>query len=240
MAELRRVGVLTLLCCVLPLAANPAFSSGFEFSHETAYVHFTLPPTLGESVTIDWSVGGDGVEIWGLPGVADFTEVNVSGWAELGPLLSLDAEWNPDGSIGDADYVFGEGKFELELVFNLLDGTPHTMSIRGRTSPMTMSVCCGSVCPSGEFGMSIPDAKVDRVSAALFGMKRHISGDAPYYTDVVNLDDNYRDVALFGTVYLDYTPVRQSKKADLSAVPEPGILSLIGLGVAAAIRRRRA
>ena len=105
MAELRRVGVLTLLCCVLPLAANPAFSSGFEFSHETAYVHFTLPPTLGESVTIDWSVGGDGVEIWGLPGVADFTEVNVSGWAELGPLLSLDAEWNPDGSIGGANHL---------------------------------------------------------------------------------------------------------------------------------------
>jgi hypothetical protein len=237
MAKLGRVGILTLLCCSLPFAANRAFSSTFGFVHETDYVHFILPSTLGESTTFEWGISGPWVRIWGLPGMDESTEVEVVGVAELGPLLSLDAEWNPDGSIGDADYLFGKGKFELQLMFNLLDGTPHTMSIRGTTSPMSMSVCCSQGWLGGDFRMSIPDAKVDRESAALFGMKRHISGDMPYYTDVVDFHGG-RDVALFGTVNFYYTPVRHSK-SDLNAVPEPAILSLIGLGVAAAIIRRR-
>jgi hypothetical protein len=165
----------------------------------------------------------------------------MTGSAHLGPLISLDAEWNPDGTIGDADYLFGKGKFELELIFNLLDGTPHTMTISGATGPVSVNVQDNQWYPtSDEVIIDLRNAKVDPKSAALFGMKRQISGHTYYYTDTYNLDSPDRELALFGYIYFDYTEVTHStNSADLTAVPEPGVMSLIGFGIAAAIRRRR-
>ena len=243
MARLGRIGVLTLLCCSFPLAANRAFAATFEITHWTEYVRMTLPGTLGESVTFDWSVYASDNGLSGLPGVADDTPVAMSGIADLGPLLSLDAEWYPDGSIGSADYVFGKGTFELDLMFNLLDGAPHTMTIRGGIGPVSVSVedvCCGyPIAASNDIVLSLLHAKVDRKSAALFGMKRQITGSAYYHTDVYNMESPDREIALFGRLSFDYTPVKHQNSADLTAVPEPGVLSLFGLGVAAAILRRR-
>ena len=240
-----RIAVLTLLCCALPTLAVPAFSSSFNIRHDNAYVYMPLPGTLGESVTFEWSpIVGWRVELFGLPGVEDGADVAMFGIVQLGPLLSLDAEWNPDGSIGDAEYIFGKGKFELELAFNLLDGTPHTMTIRGKIGPLYVSVQDSYpnryAATSDNITMSLLQAKLDPKSAALFGMKSQISGSTYYYTDVYNMTSPNRELALFGSVYFDATPVRHFNSARLNAVPEPGILSLIGLGVAAAIRRRRA
>jgi hypothetical protein len=161
----------------------------------------------------------------------------MSGTGNLGPLLSLDAEWNADGSIGDADYVFRKGKFELQLAFDLLDGTPHTMTIRGAIGPLSISVQDDGYPTSNEVVMSLLNANVDRKSAALFGMKRQISGSTYYFTDVYNMDILDRELALFGTIYFDYTAVKGPRSADLIAVPEPGAMSLVGLGIAVAMGR---
>ena len=245
MVRLGRIGILTFLCCSLPFTASLASSAEIRITHWTDYVYMPLPGTLGESVTFEWSPSfGWDVELFGLPGVEDGADVAVSGIAELGPLLSLDAEWNPDGSIGDAEYIFGKGKFELELAFNLLDGTPHTMTIRGKIGPLYVSVQDSYpnryAATSNDIIMSLLQAKLDPKSAALFGLKSQISGSTYYYTDVYNMTSPNRELALFGSVYFDATPVRHFNSARLNAVPEPGILSLIGLGVVAAIRRRRA
>ena len=240
MVRLGQIGILTLICCSFPFAANRAFAATFEITHWTDYVYMPLPGTLGDSVTFDWypSFGWD-VELSGLPGVADRTLITMSGIGNLGPLLSLDAEWNADGSIGDAEYLFGKGTFELELAFNLLDGTPHTLNIRGATGPVYVSVDDDGYPTSREITIDLLHAKVDPKSAALFGMKRQVSGSTYYFTDVYNLDSPDRELALFGSLYFGYTPVKNPKSADLTAVPEPGMLSLIGLAVAAAIRRCR-
>jgi len=242
MVRLGRIGILTLLCCSFPFTANRASADGFEITNWTSdYVYMPLPGTLGESVTFDWSL--DDVRdqgLSGLPGVADHTPVTLNGIANLGPLLSLDAQWDADGTIGVADYLFGEGTFALELAFDLLDGTPHTMNIRGALGPTSVRADDYS---SSDIILSLLHAKVDPKSAALFGMKRQISGSTYYYTDLYDMGSPDRELALFGSVFFDYTPVKHSKSADLNAlnaVPEPGILSLIGLGVAAVIRRRRA
>ena len=242
MVRIGRIGILTLLCCSCPFVASGACAATFDITHFTDYVYMPLPGTLGASVTFDWSlynVSDQGLS--GLPGVADHTPITMSGIANLGPLLSLDAEWNPDGSIGDADYLFGKGKFELELLFNLLDGTPHTMTIRGATGPVFVSVQDdGSYPTSSEVIMDLVNAKVDPQSAALFGMKRQISGHTYYYTDTYDLDSPDRELALFGYLFFDYTPATHSaKSADLTAVPEPAVMSLMSLAIAAAIRRRR-
>jgi len=245
MARVGRIAILTLICCGVPFTANRAFAAAFEITHWTDYVRMNVPGTLGESITFDWSVynvsdGG----VSGLPGVADGTPFTMSGIADLGPLMSLDAEWYPDGSIGSADYVFGKGTFVVDLMFDLLDGTSHTMSIRGGISPVFISVsdvCCGyPMASSNDIILSLLHAKVDPKSAALFGMKRQITGSAYYHTDVYNMDSPDREFALFGRVFFDYTPVKHTKSADLTAVPEPGVLALIGLGVAATIRRKPA
>ena len=236
----RRTIITLLLGCSFSLAADGAFAAQFGIQHDTDYVYMNLPATLGESTVFEWGLAGPYVEIFGLSGVADPAEVTVSGVANIGPLLSLDAEWKPDGSIGSADYVFGEGTFELQLAFSLLDGTPHTMYIHGATGPMSMSVDDDGYWVSGDFSMSIPNAKVDRESAALFGMKRRITGEVPYYTDVYNIaGTNDREVALFGSMYFNYTPTAHSQSSDLEPVPEPATLSLVGLGLAAVARRFR-
>jgi hypothetical protein len=236
MVRLGRIVVLTVMCCSLPVAAAPAFSATFELRHQTSYAYMPLPGTLGESITFEWgfeSAWAD-VELFDLPIIGDPAEFSVYGVTHFGPLLSLDAEWNADGSIGDADYIYGKGDFVLELLFDLLDGTPHKMTIRGETGPLHVSVSGGS---SNDITMSFLDAKVDRESAALLGMKRQVSGSTYYYTDVYDLDSPDRELALFGSMYFDYTPTHP-KSADLTAVPEPGALTLIGLGVAAATLRR--
>jgi len=240
MARVGRIAILTVICCGFPFTANRASAASFEITHWTDYVYMSLPGTLGESTTFDWSPSfGWDVNLSGLPGVEDGADARMSGIAHLGPLLSLDEELNPDGSIG-SDYIIGKGKFELELVFNLLDGTPHTMAIRGATGPVHISVQDDGWYPtSNEVVISLLNAKVDGESAALFGMKRQVSGSTYYFTDVHDRDPD-RQLALFGEVFFDYTPVKHSRASDLNAVPEPGALSLIGLGVAAAILRRRA
>jgi hypothetical protein len=164
----------------------------------------------------------------------------VSGIVNLGPLLTLDATWDADGSIGNAEYLFGEGTFALQFAFDLLDGTPHTMNIRGAVGPTSVSADDYS---GGDVMLSFLHAKVDPKSAALFGMKRQISGSAIYHTDLYDMGSPDRELALFGLMYWDYTPVKNHKfadlTADLTAVPEPATLVLTGLGVAVAIRRRR-
>jgi PEP-CTERM motif-containing protein len=236
MARVGRIAILTLICCGVSFTTGRASAGGFEITHFTSYVHMPLPGTLGESVTFDWSVDASDNGLSGLPGVADATPVMLYGTANLGPLISLDAEWDADGSIGYAEYLFGEGNFALELAFDLLDGTPHTMKIRGALGPTSVRADDYS---SNDIILSLLHAKVDPKSAALFGMKRQISGSTYYYTDVYNMGSPDRELALFGYVYFDYTPVKSHKSADLTAVPEPATLVLTGLGVAATMRRRR-
>jgi hypothetical protein len=241
MARAARIAILTLICCGFPFTAHRASAGSFEITNFTSsYIYMPLPGTLGESVTIDWYVDAFDNGLSGLPGVTDDTPVTMSGTVNLGPLLSLDAEWNGDGSIGDAEYLFDEGTFAFELAFDLLDGTPHTMNIRGAIGPTSVSVYDDGWYPtSSEVILSLLHAKVDPKSAALFGMKRQLTGSTYYWTDVYNMGGPDRELALFGFMYFGYTPVKHPKSSDLTAVPEPATLVLTGLGVAAAIRRRR-
>ena len=244
MVRLGQISILTLICCSFPFTASRAFAAAFEITNWTDYVWMRpLPGTLGEAAIVDWSVIAADNGLSGLPGVADHTPVTMSGIANLGPLLSLDAEWYPDGSIGNAEYGFGKGRFELNLMFNLLNGTPHTMTIRGATGPVSISAsssCCGyRMGTSGDIYISFLHAKVDRESAALFGMKRQGNGSSIYHTDVYNMGGPDREIALFGSMAFDFRTVDHSQSSDLTAVPEPGMFSLIGLGVAAAMLGRR-
>ena len=110
-----RIAALTLLCCALPTLAVNAWSAPFSIQHDTSYARMVLPSTLGQSTEIEW-------------GLADPFDLVL--------VLSLDAELDPDGSLGQADYVFGKGHFALELVIRLPDGTLHTMRIGGATDPL--------------------------------------------------------------------------------------------------------
>jgi hypothetical protein len=237
MVRLRQISILTLLWCTLPFAANRPLADEFEIWHQTSYIYMHLPGTLGQSTGLDWwfDSAGDDLQAFGLPVVGDPDHVIYRGTAQTGPLLSLDAKWDADGSIGYAEYLFGEGTFALELAFDLLDGTPHTMNIRGTLGPTSVRADDYS---SNEIILSFLHAKIDPKSAALFGVKRQISGSTYYYTDVYDMGSRDRELALFGYDYFDYS-VKNQKSADLTAVPEPGMLSLIGVGVAVAIRRRR-
>jgi hypothetical protein len=237
MCGVGRIAILSLVCCGFSFIPNSASAGSFEITNFTdSYIHILLPGTLGESLTFDWYVDTQDNGLSGLPGVADNTRVTVIGTANLGPLLSLDAEWDSDGSIGYAEYLFGDGTFAFGLAFDLLDGTPRTMNIRGDLGPTFITADDDGSSP---VVLSFLHAKVDSKSAAFFGMKRQITGSTYYYTDLYDAGSPDRELALFGFMNFDYTPVKHPKSSDLTAVPEPATLVLTGLGVACAIRRRR-
>ena len=239
---LSRIATLTLLCCTLLLGDSTADAATFEIQQNLNYARMTLPSTLGESTFFDWGYSGccEPVTIGGLP-VDGLTVLDMYGTANIGPLLSLNEEWNPEGSEGEAYYVFGKGDFELILNLGLSDGSTTTMTIRGTTGPLYLS---GDVSnPGGEgFGsvsMSVPHATLDRHSAELFGVKRRLTGSMPFFADVWSIPENERWAALYGGIYFNYEP-RHAQSADLNAVPEPATLALVCLGVAGAFHRRKA
>ena len=233
---LRSIAVSMLLC--LFAVSHRTDAAAFEIQHDTSYARMTLPSVLGDSTELQWGLTDPPMSL-GINGEV-LEVVSIAGEAHIGPLISLDAKRNSDGSLGDADYVFGKGTFALEVLMNLLDGTQHTMKIRGTTGRMRVNVQDDDGSPTGEFSVRVPHARVDRATAALFGMKRHVSGEMPYYVDVFDLPDNEREVALFGTIHFDYEPAPHQRRAlAATAVPEPALVGLLGLGLAAVVRRRR-
>jgi hypothetical protein len=241
-----RVVVFTLLFSSASVVVSRGFAAQFEIYQDLNYARMALPHELGAETQIYWGfdVEEDARDLMyiGFPSGEYYRVLSMFGTAYIGPLLSLDAEWNPNGSLGDADYVFDKGEFELELVLSLLNDTRHTMQIRGGTSRLYVSVDDDGLGTSGygDFSLGVPHATIDRESAALFGMKRRISGDLSMYNDLNYDYDGSREFALFGWMYFDYTPARHSKSSDLKAVPEPTLLPLVVLGLAgAALRRSR-
>jgi hypothetical protein len=249
------VALLTLLCCSISPAVTPGFAAQFEIYQDLNYSRMELPSTLGETTSIYWGFDVEDPEGWAHDHMSIsfpdkfFRVLSMYGAADIGPLLSFDAEWNPDGSIGDAEYVFDKGEFALDLVVELQDDTRQTVQIRGATSRLRVIVDDDRPGLGGAyadlFDLTVPHATIDQSSAALFGIKPRISGDLSMVNDVNEYEDYSsgeirREVALFGWMYFDYKPVRHAKSFDAQSVPAPTLLPLVGLGlVGIALRSRR-
>ena len=108
MSNFLRIAALTLLCCALPTLAVSAWSAPFYIQHDTSYARMVLPSTLGQSTAIDWGLA-DPFDQWLHLESESLEVVSMSGTAQTGPLLSLDAELDPDGSLGQAEVISRDG-----------------------------------------------------------------------------------------------------------------------------------
>jgi hypothetical protein len=229
---------MTSLKSLLPVLA---ISLLWADASRAASIHIDSQTEYGDAV-FDFTAGGVASFVHGVNVEAD-TPLGVLPleflfYGESGPLES----WSADGDDLEFSYEAG-GHLFFELGFTLPDGEIHEMVFDGPLGAFSGSA--GG--PFGQIDQSLSiDVKLDRRSAKLFGMKRHATFELTWLLmdDMDDPGEPWRPGRTYGdfTLYSDNRHVERATTRNtrqLTAVPEPALLTLLPVGLAFALRRRR-